>query len=694
MLTNDTPITTPDDDHFGINPFAQALAKAISAMQAPQGVVIGINGPWGSGKSSALNLILYHLESLIKEQKIKVVRFSPWWLSSTEAITVAFLSDLEVAIGRSISESALKAFRNVAHRVQRFVGAAADLAAPGASKIVDAVDGFLGNDQSIEAQHSKVSESLANANSKFLVVIDDIDRLAPDDVIEMFKLVKSVGQLSNVIYLLAFDRQLAERVVSNRYPSEGPHYLEKILQAAFEVPAVSEEQLRAAFLAQVNDVCPPAESEDQMRFMNLMLEGVTPLLRSPRDLIRLMGMLQVTWPAVATEVDRADFVSVEAFRLFLPDLYRAIRASAGRLTGVGSMSVDRAARSLAPEYDNLLLAGIPESERPRVKRALRRLFPRLDAVWANVHHTSDSTSRRFRRICSAEHFDTYFRFAIGEEILPAATVSALIEQANQRDFIQTTMRRALGTRMASGKTKASVYLDELRVHAPDVAQDHISPLINSLFEVADELDVQQDEGRGFYGGGDNTRRLYWLVDALLKDGFEQSERITILRAAMQSAQLYWLCSFAERCKAEHDENTNPNYIPEDHRFVDLKTSKVFTRLALKHIRRAAKDGSLASHRRLFTLLWMWSRAAPKGFEEVRAATNELLHNDDFVLHFASSAAGVSWSYSAGFDGMGDLVSRGTLHVNKDSISPLVDPSLLLARVKECDGSGFLDSEIS
>jgi predicted KAP-like P-loop ATPase len=454
MLTNDTPITTPDDDHFGIDPFAQALAKAISAMQAPEGVVIGINGPWGSGKSSALNLILYHLESLIKEQKIKVVRFSPWWLSSTEAITVAFLDDLEAAIGKSISESALKAFRNVAHRVQHFVGAAADLAAPGVGKIVEAVEGFLGDDQSIEAQHRKVSESLRNANCKFLVIIDDLDRLAPDDVIEMFKLVKSVGQLSNVIYLLAFDRQLAERMVSNRYPSEGPHYLEKILQTAFEVPAVSQEQLRAAFLAQIKDVCPPAESEDQTRFMNLMLEGLTPLLRSPRDLIRLMGMLQVTWPAVATEVERADFVSVEAFRLFLPDLYRAIRANAGRLTGMGSMSVDRPARSLASEYDNLLLAGIPEGERPRVQRALRRLFPRLDAVWSNVHHTSDSTSRRFRRICSAEQFDTYFRFAIGEEILPAATISALITQANDPDFIQSTMRRALETKLASGKTKA------------------------------------------------------------------------------------------------------------------------------------------------------------------------------------------------------------------------------------------------
>jgi predicted KAP-like P-loop ATPase len=52
MLTNDTPITTPDDDHFGIDQFARTLVKAILAMQAPQGVVIGINGPWGSDKTA------------------------------------------------------------------------------------------------------------------------------------------------------------------------------------------------------------------------------------------------------------------------------------------------------------------------------------------------------------------------------------------------------------------------------------------------------------------------------------------------------------------------------------------------------------------------------------------------------------------------------------------------------------------
>src|SRR5712691_12357432 len=105
MLTNDTPIATPEDDQFGVDPFARALARAISEMPAPNGVVIAVNGPWGSGKSSAINLILFHLKELIELEKLKIIRFSPWWLSGTEAITAAFFGDLEAAIGRSMDLS-------------------------------------------------------------------------------------------------------------------------------------------------------------------------------------------------------------------------------------------------------------------------------------------------------------------------------------------------------------------------------------------------------------------------------------------------------------------------------------------------------------------------------------------------------------------------------------------------------------
>jgi len=55
-LSNDAPINGPKDDLYTLDPFAQAVAKSIESMDAPDGLVLAINGGWGSGKSSAINL--------------------------------------------------------------------------------------------------------------------------------------------------------------------------------------------------------------------------------------------------------------------------------------------------------------------------------------------------------------------------------------------------------------------------------------------------------------------------------------------------------------------------------------------------------------------------------------------------------------------------------------------------------------
>lgn len=688
MLTNDTPIATPEDDRFGINPFAQALARAISDMPAPKGVVIAVNGPWGSGKSSALNLVIFHLKELAEQEKLKVVRFCPWWLSGTEAITAAFFSDLEAAIGRSVGKQALDALQKVTRRVLGFgkvAGTAAEMYAPGAGAAVEsaakAVESLLPDDEDIATQHQKISELLDKMDRRFLVLIDDIDRLSPEEAIQVFKLVKSVGQLPNVLYILVFDRELAEKVITERYPSEGPHYLEKIVQAAFEVPAVSLEDLREEFLAEVNETCAAKEGEDPVRVMNIMLGLVTPLLKSPRDLKRLIGMLQVTWPAVSSEVDRADFIAMEALRLFRPSLYTAIRANPAHLTGGALSSANRQARDLPSEYDNLLLRGIGEDERPQIRLALRRLFPRLESVWDNTHYTSDSDWQRQRLVCTAEHFPTYFRFALSAELLPAKSVSELVNRANDREFIQLTLRMALGEKLKSGRSRASVYLDELRLHAPEIAEDHIGYLASTLFQIADELDVKSDEGRGIYNLVDNNLRLRWLMNALLRERLAQPARVSALRPAMRSASLRWYCIFAESCYGEHYPAQHQRFTPEDERYVDEKTANEFIKTALRRLRGAARDGSIAQQRRLVSLLYEWVRLSPKGIKEVRPKAIKLLANNDFVTHLAMDAFQFTWSHSMGFGGMGDLVSKGIAQVNKKAIAELADAKKFIARVR-------------
>jgi hypothetical protein len=313
---------------------------------------------------------------------------------------------------------------------------------------------------------------------------------------------------------------------------------------------------------------------------------------------------------------------------------------------------------------------------------LPRLFPRLAAVWSNTHYTYENEWRRHRLVCTTEHFPTYFRFALGEGLLPAKSISELVERANDREFIHTTLRQALKETLKSGRTRASVYLEELTVHAPEVAEDHIGPLVSALFEIADELDIKSDEGRGMYDLAHNGLRIHWLLNVLVRDRLDLKARIPMLRAAMQSASLHWYCDFAEHCQQDHQPDRNGRLTPDDKRYVDQKTADEFIKRALGRIRAAAKDGSIGNQRRLVSMLYEWIRLSPNGIKEVRPKVIKLLGNNEFVKHLGLDTFRITWSHSMGFGGTGDLVARGTAQVNKDAIRELADVKKFMACVRE------------
>ena len=93
-------------------------------------------------------------------------------------------------------------------------------------------------------------------------------RGVPLGCLNTFRLVKSVGRLPNVMYLLVFERELAEKMVQQRYPSEGPQFLEKIIQAGFELPTPLQTDLKDAVHASVQEICGSPNETQIDRVMN------------------------------------------------------------------------------------------------------------------------------------------------------------------------------------------------------------------------------------------------------------------------------------------------------------------------------------------------------------------------------------------------------------------------------------------
>ena len=85
----DSPIQFLSEDRLGRRPFAQALAAEVMAAPVARGYVMGLTGPWGSGKKSILNMTVDALGD-----RAIVVHFNPWMFSGTEALVSSFFGEI------------------------------------------------------------------------------------------------------------------------------------------------------------------------------------------------------------------------------------------------------------------------------------------------------------------------------------------------------------------------------------------------------------------------------------------------------------------------------------------------------------------------------------------------------------------------------------------------------------------------
>ena len=96
----DKPITSKEEDVFGRKDFSQRLGRFIYNYQGEDGLVLGLYGEWGSGKTSVINMVEEEIDELAENDKNKplIVRFSPWQYSDKDNLISLFFQSLTYKI--------------------------------------------------------------------------------------------------------------------------------------------------------------------------------------------------------------------------------------------------------------------------------------------------------------------------------------------------------------------------------------------------------------------------------------------------------------------------------------------------------------------------------------------------------------------------------------------------------------------
>lgn len=107
-LQSDEPITRRSEDRLNRARLAEAIAEQVIHSPSGQGFVIAIDGVWGSGKTSVMNMIE---ESVGDRSDAVILRFNPWLFSDTEQLVVRFLQELSTQLSEKAQGADDKSLR-------------------------------------------------------------------------------------------------------------------------------------------------------------------------------------------------------------------------------------------------------------------------------------------------------------------------------------------------------------------------------------------------------------------------------------------------------------------------------------------------------------------------------------------------------------------------------------------------------
>ena len=605
----DRPQTYPGADRFGYAPLARRLAQCAAALAEPEGEVLAIYGAAGTGRTTALNFVRRYAAG---PGAPLVIGFNPWWFSGGEAVVRALLDQLAAGVRgkRGFPPSLPGKLAELAEAVAGTPPAAGGAAGAAPSPRPEPRD--------VHKLKAEVSALLGGQPRRVLVIVDDVDRLAPEEIRQMFRAVKAVGDLRNVLYLMAFDPRIVEPPLGRR-GGIARDDLAKMIQASVELPPPGRAALRALFLDRLAPVLARLPEFDGGIQDGLLPEPVEHWLRTPRDAVRLANALALTLPAVAGEVHAGDFIAMEALRLFHRDLHRLIRDAPAMFTGAAAGDPHRPHGDAAARFHAAWLDPLAKSDpelAAQLAALLRRLFPRLAAVWGGdpPPPQQEAAWRRERRVCDAQSFPVYVNLALPAGAVSNAELRAMLADAGRPGAFAAALLELAAEPRPGGRTRAGALLDRLQEETGAFPDAAIEPVVSALLDVGDRIlsPEELDVAPGELGADVKAGRI--IFHLLKRAGAPRS--FELLQAAFTQGRALYLMARCYVALAEQQGVLGDRPRPVDEWFVSPGQLLELDHLLRERIRAAANDDTLLQAPRLFPLLSLWRE---KGhLEEPRA----------------------------------------------------------------------------
>ena len=255
----DVPRKHTQDDLFGIQVYQDALIEYVRLTDTP--ITIALQGEWGSGKTSLMNLLRYNLCD-VDGAPYYPVWINTWQYSLLKTPAQAIMSILEGIINQigtlnpnttKWEESKRKIgglFKKIAVAGTKAAVGVVGIDSDIAGEILEGGSSSASSDiMQLKDEIAKlIADALAKDKNKsgFIFYIDDLDRIDPPVAVEILELLKNIFDLEKCVFVLAIDYDVVIKGLKPKFGElteanerEFRSFFDKIIQLPFSMPVAS-----------------------------------------------------------------------------------------------------------------------------------------------------------------------------------------------------------------------------------------------------------------------------------------------------------------------------------------------------------------------------------------------------------------------------------------------------------------------
>lgn len=636
MINTDRAISDKKDDVLNRAQFSDNLAKAMIEYSSKDSLVIGLEGAWGMGKTSIVNMVCQNLKS---EENVVLIKFNPWDYSDHESLYRQFFQNISLSLKPFKTKS-----KNFLKRMWSWL---LDLGKVGAEAIpwyldttfplkdvINALEKLSSNTSSLIIEKPKIQKLLEKIDGKIVIVIDDIDRLNANEIRQIFQIVKSLGDLPNIVYLLAFDRNIVVEALAKVQTEKGNDYIEKIIQMPVVVPHVSKEQIQPILFEKLDKVI----ADQSINFAPLKnhwgeiyTSGLGNNFKTLRDLARFLNVIQIDFQLVKNEINFVDFLAVSALKVFSPNLYSAIKENKALFTK------EKSDHSVKADQDreSKLLNEILDID-PTQKDLILALFPTVKTKIGENSWSYNSDNGRLDKLVSSEtFFDIYFQLSLPTGHIPQYLIDSFLEIESKEGYEKFFLE-------LKDKGIIKEFLTRLEDFTNDngIKKENISNLISAIFDIADLVPDESAPMSFDFGNGTRFGRIIHQLQA--KRSITQDEYFEMVKTAIENSKQgldfvvreigHWGSYYRDS-----DKKYQPPFTKDQ--------SEELERMGLEIIKKAVRKNKFKDLENIYNILFRWKEW--EGDAEPQEYVKKVIESDNGLIKFLQQTLSVSHSSTSG-----------------------------------------------